>query len=162
MVDELVVIAPLAPVSVGDEFDSGVGAVPLHMTVLTKVRVRRDLSEAVAAAVRDIAVATAPVRLVAGGRAGFGHEGAVHVTTVEMSDQLRGLHSRLLKDVCRAGGVPVQPAYNGDGYRPHVSDTRDGQLVNPGEQLVLTTLAILDCTRPTRHLADMVALSGPA
>lgn len=153
-------IAPLAPMNVGDEFDSGVGAVPLHMTVLPKVRIARDRSAAVAAVVRGIASTTAPVGIVASGRAGFGHEGSVQVTTVEMSDQLRRLHSRLLTDVCRAGAESVQAAYNGDGYRPHVSDTRDGQLVNPGDQLLLTTLAILDCTRPTRYLADKVALSA--
>lgn len=145
---------------VGDEFESGAGAVPLHMTVLTKVRVPPEQSAAVAVAVRDIAATTAPFNVVANGRAGFGHEGAVQVTTVEISDQLRRLHFRLLTDVCRAGAGLVQPAYNGDGYRPHVSDTRDGQLVSPGEHLVLTTLGILDCTRPVRRLADKVALSG--
>ncbi|HEY9291312.1 MAG TPA: 2'-5' RNA ligase family protein [Microlunatus sp.] len=153
-------IAPLASMSVADEFDSGIGAVPLHMTVLTKVPVARDRSAAVAAAVRGIAATTAPVSIVASGRAGFGHGGAVQVTTVEMSDQLRRLHSRLLNDVCRAGADLVHPVYSGDGYRPHVSDTHDGQLINPGDQLVLTTLAILDCTRPARQLVDKVALAG--
>ncbi|WP_460811036.1 2'-5' RNA ligase family protein [Microlunatus endophyticus] len=146
--------------SVGEEFESGAGAIPLHMTVLTKVRVPRDQS--VVAAVRAIAATTAPFNVVASGRAGFGHEGTVQVTTVEMSDPLRRLHLRLLDDVRRAGADPVQLAYNGDGYRPHVSDTRDGQLISPGERLALTTLAILDCSRPTRRLADKVALSGTA
>lgn len=153
-------IAPLAPMSVGDEFDSGVGAVPLHMTVLTKVRVPRDRSAAVAAVVRNVAAVTAPFTIVAVGRAEFGHQGTVQVTTVELSDQLRRLHTRLLDDVGRTGVDQVQPAYNGDGYRPHISDTRDGQLINPGEQLMLTTLAILDCTRPVRQLVDKMTLSG--
>jgi len=134
--------------------------VPLHLTVVTKVAVPRDRSAAVAVAVRDIAATIAPFSVVASGRAGFGHGGTVEVTTVEMSDQLCRLHFRLLNDVCRAGADPVQPAYNGDGYRPHVSNTRDGQLLSPGEQLVATTLAILDCTLPTRQLTDMVMLSG--
>ena len=77
-----------------------------------------------------------------------------------MSDQLRRLHYRLLNDVRRAGADPVQPRYNGAGYRPHVSDTCDGPLITPGDQLVLRTLAILDCTRPARLLADKVTLTG--
>jgi len=59
----------------------------------------------------------------------------------------------------RARQAWVPPAYNGDGYRPHISDVRDGQLLDSGEQLMVTTLAILDCTRPTRYLADKVPLS---
>ena len=90
--------------------DSLAGAVPLHMTVLTNVRVPRHRSAAVVTAVREVAATAAPFVAVVSGRTGFGHETTVQVTAVEMSYQLRRLHFYLLHDVCRAGADPIQPA----------------------------------------------------
>jgi hypothetical protein len=70
--DELVVIAPIAPIGPGDRFDPGVGTVPLHLTVLPKVRVSHDRSATVSAVVDRIAAATRPIPVVADGRGGFG------------------------------------------------------------------------------------------
>ena len=156
---ELVVIAPLVPVGLGDEF-AGAGTVPLHLTVLPKVRLPADRSADLSAVVDDIAATTAPIAVVADGRAGFGHDGEIPVTTVELSATLRRLHLRLRDDVLRVGAVAAQPAYSGDGYRPHVSDTGDGAKVSPGEQMLLTSLTILDCTLPTRRLVHHAALAG--
>jgi hypothetical protein len=160
VLQDLVIIAPLAPMDVREQFDAGVGTVPLHLTVLPKVRVPSDRSGAVAAAVRDIAATTAPLTIVADGRAGFGQDGAVRVTTVVLSEELRLLHARLLEDVCNAGGSPAQPGYVGEGYRPHISDTFDGRLINPGEHVVLASLTILDCTEPIRQLTDAAMLTA--
>lgn len=155
---EIVVIAPLDPMTVGAQFERG--AIPRHLTVLPKVRVPESESPAVMSAIREIAAATAPITATSVAYASFGGNGEVRVTTIEASAELRRLHVRLLEGVGRAGAVSVVPAYNGGGYRPHVTHTDDEPVVRPGVQLKLSTLAVLDCTQPIRRISATAILSG--
>jgi hypothetical protein len=81
------------------------------------------------------------------------------VTTIELSDELQRLHDRLRQSLRDVGAESIEPAYNGTGYRPHITDTWDGRAVGPGERILLTALAILDCTQPVRVLTAHAAFS---
>jgi hypothetical protein len=151
----MVVIAPLVPMVVGDEFEQG--RIPLHLTLLPKFRVSYGEEPAVVTMINEVAAAAGMITATCAGYASFGGEGEVRVSTVEASVEIRRLHDHLLERARQVGGVPVRPAYSGDGYRPHVTHT-DGQAPRPGEQLVLTALAVLDCTRPTRRVSAVAGL----
>ncbi|SDT33032.1 2'-5' RNA ligase family protein [Microlunatus soli] len=147
---ELVVIAPLAPISVGDHFEQG--TVPLHLTTLPKIRVPQANLSAVLTAFRRIANATKPMTATAADYDHFGAAADVGVTTIEISDQLRTLHLSLLEAARQAAALPIQLAYHGDGYRPHVTHAHNGDRVCPGDSMDLTALAVLDCSRPLRSI----------
>lgn len=155
---ELVVIAPLTMIAVGDQFDQG--AVPLHLTVLPPARVTQDQIPAIVDAVCAIAAATSPIMATARAYDQFGKDGSVAVTTVEPSAELRQLHHQLLTAAQSVGAVPRQASFTGDGYRPHITHTHDHRMVRPGEVVTLTTLAVLDCTLPSQRVTAAAPLSG--
>lgn len=153
---ELVVIAPLTPMTVGDQFQHGL--VPLHLTTLPKVRVPHEKLPAVLAAIGEVAAAATLLRVVTAAFDLFGESGTVRVTTVQLSEPLRQLHLGLLEATRAAGAVPLNPGYHGDGYRPHITYTHDGRFLTPGERAELTALAVLDCSRPTRCILTIRSL----
>lgn len=155
---QLAVIAPLVQMTLGDEYPQG--AVPLHLTVLPNTSVATDVAAAVESAIRAVAGTTEPVTAITDGYASFGDAGDVRVTTVDVTAELQRLHLRLLEGVQRAGGVAVTPAYNGDGYRPHITHTHDHQVIRPGEKVTLTAMAVLDCTQPIRRVSTIADLVG--
>jgi 2'-5' RNA ligase len=157
-VPELVVIAPLSPIQVGDRFDQG--KVPLHLTTLPKFRVHDESLPTVLSAIGNVAAAMRPITVTPTNYAQFGHAGRVTVTTVAVSADLRRLHERLSDGVQRAGARPNEPAYNGDGYRPHITHTHDGHAIHPGEMTTLASLAVLDCSQPARQITTLWPLSG--
>lgn len=152
-------IAPLIRITVGSRFEQK--AIPLHLTTLPKFRVMPEDATAVVAAIAEVAAATGPIIATATAYADFGPDHDVRVTTVDPTPELRLLHSRLLESVRRVGAVPLAPAYSGDGYRPHITHTKDGRAVVPGEKVDLRSLAILDCTQPTLSIPAVAPLSGP-
>lgn len=155
---QLTVIAPLVPMAIGDEFQQG--TVPLHLTVLPNTSVGPEIAAAVESAIREVAGITEPITARARGFASFGDAGDVRVTTVDVTAELQRLHVRLLECVQRAGGIAINPAYNGDGYRPHITHTHDHQVIRPGERVSLTAVAVLDCTQPIRRVSVMADLAG--
>ncbi len=156
---ELAVIAPLRPMAVGDQFEQGAGTVPLHVTALPKFRVSQGGWSAVVSTIIEVAAETRPITATAAAYAHFGRAGDVRVTTVELSAELRRLHLQLLGGVRSAGAAPFEPSYNGDGYHPHITHTREGQAVHAGLQVELRQLAILDCTGPTRRILATAPLT---
>ena len=144
---ELVVLVPLSPMRVGDEFAAG--AIPLHVTVLPNVRVAESALPELIDRIAVISNDTPTASTIAGATERFGAERDIIVTTLHITAPIRRLHARL-SDAARAvGGVVVDPDYNGDGYQPHVTRTATGD-VAPATRVELTSLVTLDCTTPTR------------
>lgn len=154
---DLVVIAPLTPLRIGDRYEQG--KVPLHLTTLPKFQATQEVMHAVLAAIGEIAASTGPISVTTSGYSQFGHADNIPVTTVSLSTELRQLHLRLLEGAYGAGARPNHPDYNGDGYRPHITHTHDGHAVHPGSQVTLGSLAILDCSQPTRKISALWPLS---
>jgi 2'-5' RNA ligase len=143
---------------VGNQFEQG--TVPLHLTTLPKVRVTHENLPAVLLSISDVAAASAPVSATAVGYAEFGRAGTIRVTTVETSPGLGRLHLQLLEGAQRAGAVPLELAYTGDGYRPHVTHTPDDHAISPGGRVEVTALAVLDCSEQVRRISAMWPLAG--
>ncbi|QDP96401.1 2'-5' RNA ligase family protein [Microlunatus elymi] len=154
---ELVIIAPLSPMKIGDEFEQG--GVPLHLTALPTIRVPPNQLQPVLVAIGEVAMSNGPVEVQAVGYEQFGDAQDVSVTIIDPSPQLRQLHLELLEAARMAGARPRRYDYNADGYRPHISHTHDAQAVRPGESVTLTALAVLDCSEPTRRISAICPLS---
>lgn len=154
---ELVVLGPLTPMKVGDEFAAG--AIPLHVTVLPNVRVAESALPELIDRIAVISNDTPTASTIAGATERFGADRDIIVTTLHITASIRRLHARL-SDAARAvGGVVVDPDYNGDGYQPHVTRTATGD-VAPAARVELTSLVTLDCTTLTRIVIASEPLRG--
>lgn len=146
--------------TIGEEFEQG--TVALHLTVLPRFRVSQKGSPAAISTIIALAAKARPITATATDLAHFGRAGDVRVTTIQLSAELRSLHLELLKGMHRAGATPLEPAHNDGGYRPHITHTREGRAIRPGERVELRQLAVLDCTEPIRRISATAPLSESA
>lgn len=154
-VPPLVIIAPIEPLAVGDRH--AVERFPLHATVVppfTCLSGRRAVEEAVA----SVAAITQPVPTAVGASARFGRNRDVPVALIE-PELLAELHARLVVELESLGWSPVDPDFNGAGYRPHVTATREAALA-VGAVLILDHLAVVDTDRDQATVTAVTSLAG--
>jgi hypothetical protein len=144
--------------AVGDEFASG--AIPLHVTVLSNVRLDDSAVPGLLDVFAQIASGTPLIESEAGDLAMFGPNNDVLVTLVRVTPALRDLHLRLLSAAHEAGATSVEPAYDADGYRAHVTHTSSGEAVPLRDRVTLTEIVTLDCTDRVRRVLSMAALGS--
>jgi hypothetical protein len=139
-VPELLVLAPLALMTVGDEFARG--TIPLHVTVLPNVRVPEAGVKKFHDAVAKIASVTPSIAIAGDHLERFGTS-QVTVTALAPIPELAALHQDLLAAAQSAGAISTDPQYSGDGYRAHASHTPFGALT-PGETALLTYIVLVE------------------
>lgn len=150
----LVIVLPLAPLSVGDSF--AVREWPLHITVLPPFlsgAAPASIAEAVAAACVD----QGALRVVADHDELFGRRHDIPVTLVREHPALTRLHRTLVDAVRPFAATPEEPAFTGDGFRPHVT-VKGHARVSAGDVLSLGQLAIVDMM-PRAHSAGRTVLA---
>jgi lincosamide nucleotidyltransferase A/C/D/E len=132
---------PLRPMAIGGWIDRS--RWPQHVTVCSNFRCGPNDVDALAAILRRVAAAISLPAVIVGGDALFGPGGDVSVQLVE-SEDLHRLHGALWDAFGSAVPVePVEPAYNGFGYRPHVTVV-DGRRLEPGLALELPALLLVE------------------
>lgn len=135
----LVVVLPLELLHDGDGFS--LRDWPLHLTVaptFTGVALA-----AVVPAITPVLFTQRPFRLRVGPDEGFGHSQRIPVSVVEPSAELMDLHVALLDALRTAGANFDDPEFVGNGYRAHVTVTRNAR-VKQGDQLTLHQAAVVD------------------
>jgi 2'-5' RNA ligase len=140
MMPRLVVVLPLAPLTVGDTFL--VRDWPLHVTVLAPFltdAAPRLIAQAIIAA----ASAQTALRVVAGGRERFGRREDVPVTVLQPDPGLTALHDLVVAAVRPFAASPGEPAFTGTEFRAHVTDKHHAR-VREGEALLLGQIALVD------------------
>lgn len=152
---ELLVLAPFVPVAVGEVF--GRGTIPLHVTVLPNVILPDAAAIAFRAAVARSASAVAPLAITGDRVERFGPHNDTTVTVIRQVDDIIRLHRELFSVALRLGATSVDPEYNGDGYRAHVSRTRAGGL-GAGETTVLDRLAVLERMAHSHRVVQVAEL----
>jgi hypothetical protein len=140
-VPELLVLAPLALMTAGDEFARG--TIPLHVTVLPNVRVPEAGVKEFHDVVAKIASVTPSIAIAGDHLERFGTNGQVTVTVLAPIPELVALHQDLLAAAQSAGAISTDPQYSGDGYRAHTSHTPFSALA-PGETALLTSIVLLE------------------
>ncbi|KQW05063.1 hypothetical protein ASC66_15430 [Leifsonia sp. Root4] len=150
----LVIVLPITPLTVGDSF--AVRDWPLHITVLPPF-----LSNAEPAAIADV-VATAcadqgALRVIADHDELFGRRHDIPVTLVREHPELTRLHRALVDALRPFAATPEEPAFTGDGFRPHVT-VKGAARVSAGDVLSLSQIAIVDMM-PRAHPAGRTVLA---
>jgi 2'-5' RNA ligase len=150
----LVIVLPLSPLGVGDSF--AVRDWPLHITVLSPFLSRAEPA-AIAAAVAAACAGQGALRVVADRDELFGRRHDIPVTVVREHPALTQLHRTLIDAVRPFAAAPEEPAFTGDGFRPHVT-IKGAARVSPGEVLSLGQIAIVDML-PRAHPAGRTVLA---
>lgn len=137
---EFTVNLPLHRVAL-DELIDRAAWVP-HVTIQSNVTTEADPS-VVAEAVRAAVHGVGPIRASVREEARFGPEGSFLVNVVD-APELRAMHdvvhARLRDD---AGAASIDPAADGDGFRPHVTVTTRGR-AREGDEVVLDQVLVAE------------------
>ena len=135
-----VVVCPIDPLTAGQQFP--VERWPLHVTVIPSFRTRSNFVD-IEKAIGSTPSPALDVRV--GGEEMFGPSGSILVNiVVDDSGALAQLHNRLLTTLEDRGGLtPDDPQHFGDGYRPHITATRQTS-AEPGAIIHLNQLALVD------------------
>jgi hypothetical protein len=140
--------------SVGDSF--AVRDWPLHITVLPPF-----LSAAEPAAIAEVVASACAdqgaLRVIAGPGELFGRRHDIPVTLVREHPELTRLHRTLVDALRPFAATPEEPAFTGDGFRPHVT-VKGHARVSAGDMLSLRQLAIVDML-PRAHPAGRTVLA---
>lgn len=101
----------------------------------------------------------APIPVVASGRDRFGAHATVPVTVLRESAALQSLHTAMVDALEAAGASIRDQRHLRDGYRPHVTDQREGRL-HPGEHALLAEVSVVArAPRSTRLVAARIPLT---
>ena len=138
-----VVVLPLTPLAVGDEFT--VAQWPLHVTLVEPfpTSLGGDDVARVLEGVEGIGPGAPAIHAAAGDDAMFGRRRDVPVTLVLDGGELAALRARTLAALGRAG-VELRPRLE---FRPHVTRKQHGR-IRQGDRVVLETVALIDMRPP--------------
>ena len=113
-----------------------------HISVVPWIQLGESRHEALAE-ISDIVHATAPVALRPGGMMTVGGEGHEKAAQRIVSEQLTGLHKRLLQCLGGFGIVVSHPEWAGNNYRPHITTERRA----PTVQMTVNKMYVIDNLR---------------
>ncbi len=135
MTEDLLVVATLKPVNVGDRFDK----VPLHVTVLPWFNTGEKHNEALDDYLRFIATTNSPIEIVGQDEAMFGPKYDTRVRKVA-SQTIMKVHEELLRAI-EGFDAELRESYVGQDYAPHVTYL-EGISLAEGEHGVLNALQL--------------------
>ena len=154
----LVIVASLESLTVGTSFSSS--RFPLHVTLVPPFRVNCELP-ALIAAVKVVSRDTERMLAEVIGQEQFGPGSDIAVALLRPIESVLNAHSRLTDALMPLGWSAKEPHYNGDGFRPHITDTGERH-VRLGEQFLLGEIAIIEMLdlpiiRATYRLSDSLS-----
>ncbi|MFF2274827.1 2'-5' RNA ligase family protein [Agromyces sp. NPDC058126] len=155
-----VVVLPLSPLTVGDEFT--VAQWPLHVTLVEPFDTELDadvLCGTLAALASE--AGERPISVAVGEDAMFGPRRDILVSLVRDGGEIAALRAGAISRLHDAGVERVRPRVD---FRPHVTAKRHGR-VHPGDRLELGTVALVRLRPPeTSHHGRILgswSLGGP-
>lgn len=154
----LVIVAPLEFVTAGTSFATS--RFPLHVTLLPPFRVDCELPVLITA-VKVVSRETERMLAEVIGQEQFGPGADIAVALIRPIESVLNAHSRLIEALMPLGWSAKEPHYNGEGFRPHITDTGERH-VRLGEQFLLGEIAIIEMldlpiVRATCRLSDSLS-----
>ena len=154
----LVIVAPLESLTVGTSFATP--RFPLHVTLVPPFRVDCELPVLIAA-VKVVARETERMLAEVIGQEQFGPGADIAVALIRPIESVLNAHSRLIEALMPLGWSAKEPHYNGEGFRPHITDTHERH-VRLGERSRLGEIAIIEMldlptVRATYKLSDSLS-----
>lgn len=142
---QLAVVAPLRPMKVAANFPRD--DLPLHLTLLPIVRVKdADSAGELQRRLTQVTTTLTPIESVVADEEWFGPQHDVLVFVLGPAPAASRAHEAFLAAATEVSAEPVEPQYTGPGFRPHITRARDSSMLRLGQRLLLTEVAILDCT----------------
>lgn len=135
---------------------------PLHVTVVPRFSI--DMSaEALFSLTKNLVRNQTPATAIAADDEYFGEDNSVHVTLLDMSDELIRMHMHLYTELQKAGAVFDEPKYCGQNYRAHVTVQKSGRLQR-GDSVLVDQLTLVDMFHAQdirgRKILDTVTLGS--
>ena len=151
----LVIVASLESLSVGTSFATS--RFPLHVTLVPPFRVDCELTTLIAT-VEEVSRKTECMLAEVIGHEQFGPDANIAVALIRPIESVLNAHSRLTDALMPLGWAAKEPHYNGEGFRPHITDT-DEQHIRLGEQFLLNQIVVIEMldlptVRATFRLSD--------
>lgn len=127
----------IVPVRVSEVY----AQLPLHCTVFQYFSTVEDV-DVLRRELRHLCTYAKPIELIGGEPAMFGRDEDVPVNLVEATQELRDFHSAIEMLLKELGATIHEPAWAGDGYRPHVSKV-NGEGFGPEQRVVIDHVTLV-------------------
>lgn len=106
---------------------------PLHVTLLANFTLGKSI-EQLDSELKNFASQENPYEIMADGEALFGPKKNVAVSLIQPNQNIQKMHVALKKVISSLGAVFDEPAFTGEGYRPHATIQVNSRLLD--KQLV--------------------------
>ena len=90
----------------------------------------------------------------------FGPDANITVALIHPTEFILNAHSRLTEALTPLGWAAMEPHYNGEGFRPHITGT-DHRHLRLGEQFRLNQIAVVEMLDPPTVLATYRLTDSP-
>ena len=132
-------------------------SLPLHVTILSIFFSEREPLE-LARLVIDAAAGRQSFSIKVTGRALFGPDADIPVTTVEKTEMLEALHLRLLEATAGTASFRA-PQYTGDGFSPHVTD-QAGRTLQEDQSVMIDNLTFVEIDGQDVRVVEVMNLAS--
>ncbi len=137
---------------------------PLHVTMLDTFKTDWSATD-LCNALKQVAISTATFSVLPVEQAMLGPDKNESVKLLQKDKALLALHATLLTLVHEGSFVFNSPGFVGEGFLPHATDQRDGQLTL-GQPYTVATISLVDMfpngDYMQRKIIETFALQGPA
>lgn len=115
---------------------------PLHVTLLANFTLGKPIGQ-LDSELRGLAFQEEPFDIIADGEAIFGPKQNIAVSLIQPNERIQKLHERLADIASSLGAIYDEPAFMGEGFRPHATIQVNSRLSE--KQLVtLNDFALVD------------------
>jgi len=115
---------------------------PLHVTVADVFAIDGSVNELIEQ-LKDLKQSGNSISSKIVGDEWFGEDKSIHVRLVEITDELKDLHQRVLDVLVRSSVVFNNPEYTGPGFRPHSTVQSEDEL-KIGDIVAFKSLTVID------------------
>lgn len=115
---------------------------PLHVTLLANFTISQPLENLIES-LEMYAQETEPFEIMSDGEDLFGPNQNIAVSLIQLSENIRKLHTDLIVISEKLGAEYDTPQFMGEGFRPHATRQTDSHLTNK-QKLKLNNLTLVD------------------
>ena len=151
------IVALWEPLTVGTSFTTS--RFPLHVTLVPPFRVDCELPTLLTA-VKAASRKTERILAEVIGHEQFGPDANITVALIRPTESILNAHSRLTEALGPLGWAAMEPHYNGEGFRPHITGT-DHRHLRLGGQFRLNQIAVIEMLDPPSVRATYTLADSP-
>jgi 2'-5' RNA ligase len=115
---------------------------PLHVTLLANFTITKHLED-LRAALKSYSQNCESFNIVAHGETLFGPKQNIGVSLIQPNDDIKQMHAALSEIASNFGAVFDEPAFMGEGFRPHATIQINSRLTN-NQTVSLTDFTLVD------------------